>query len=170
MLPARSRVTGSSKVVLSLKDKSFTRGAVKLLPIVYLVLPWAGVYIAGVLSFRHAFGLIIPCGENIGCEYLAFHPSSFWLGIPISFFGFIAYFALGVFSIATIYSNNKYNSQMFLANYLVSFIGVVVSLYLVYQSVIQINVLCIWCLSSAIVMTLILFTNSLLAQAPLVIV
>lgn len=142
MLPAHSHAIGSLYgMLLSLKGASITHSVIKLLPIVYLVLPWIGVYIAAILSFRHTFGLIIPCGENIGCEYLAFHPSSFWLGTPISYFGFVVYFALGVFSIATIYSNNKYKSQMFLTNYLVSFIGVVVSLYLVYQSVIQIGVL-----------------------------
>jgi protein-disulfide isomerase len=71
-----------------------TRSAITRLPLPALVVAFAGLFAAGVLSAGHLLDLPVPCGASRGCVTVAAHPASKVLGVPIAYFGVAAYLAI----------------------------------------------------------------------------
>lgn len=119
-----------------------------------MVLAFAGIFVAGVLSLGHVLNATVPCGVNShGCETVAMHPSSKWFGVPVAFVGLGAYafFAL----LAVLRALRPQESQRFGGFGLAaSGVGTVISLYLSYVALTEIKATCPWCLSSAAIMSL----------------
>src|SRR5438067_12004654 len=55
---------------------------------------FGGLFAAGVLSAGHTLKLPVPCGSSSGCVAVASDPSSRAAGVPIAFFGVVAYTAI----------------------------------------------------------------------------
>src|SRR6266700_42950 len=64
------------------------------LPIAAALVAFGGLFAAGVLSAGHILNLPVPCGSDSGCVAVASDPSSRFAGIPIAFFGVVAYITI----------------------------------------------------------------------------
>jgi len=64
------------------------------LPIAASLVAFGGLLAAGVLSAGHILKLPVPCGSSNGCVAVASDPSSRFTGIPIAFFGVVAYIVI----------------------------------------------------------------------------
>src|SRR5437773_10006605 len=64
------------------------------LPIAASLVAFGGLFAAGVLSAGHILKLPVPCGSSSGCVAVASAPSSRFAGIPIAFFGVVAYITI----------------------------------------------------------------------------
>ena len=106
-----------------------------------------GIGVAGYLTYVHYAGLHPVCGTSHGCETVQTSSYAYLAGIPVALLGLITY-ALIMAAAQT------RTASGFLASYLLTLIGAGFSLYLTYRELFTIHALCSWCVSSAIVFTL----------------
>ena len=93
---------------------------------------------------------------NTGCEVVRDSPYSYVLGIPLPAFGLAMYFVVLVISFLKTTLDKK--EHLRLAKKLIfisSAIGFLSSAYLTYLEAFVIKAYCIWCIASAVVVTLI---------------
>lgn len=129
-----------------------------------LVLAIIGLFIAGVLSYSHLINYVPPCGPSGGCEKVAIHPSSYWFGIPVAYFGFGAYLTMVALAIMRGLKGPLTHKKLAIASFAVTASGVVVSIFLTYYSITVINATCLWCMGSLVTMILSFFFTAALAQ------
>lgn len=127
---------------------------------VCLVLALGGVFVAGVLSLGYLLDVNVPCGGSSGCETVAKHPASKFAGIPVAYFGLLAYLMLAVLAVVRIV--RPAFSPAAVAGFLITIGGALISLGLMYVSVYQIHATCRWCQASAGIMMLSLLAHALL--------
>ena len=106
-----------------------------------------GVGIAGYLTYVHYAGLHPICGISHGCETVQTSSYAFLAGVPVALLGLITYLVI-LITLRT----PGYNAL--LTGYVLTLIGFGFSLYLTYREVFTIHAICSWCVSSAIVFTL----------------
>lgn len=132
---------------------------------VLLVLGFLGIYDAGLLSLEKILHIDLPCGNGGGCAVVANHPSSWWFGIPVAFFGLFGYLALTALAVIRATQDVEEWKPTVTLGYVFAGVGAVISLLLQYQSIFQIHAICLYCMGSAINMILTLIAYALLAQA-----
>lgn len=134
-----------------------------------VIFSFAGIFVAGVLSLGHALGVAVPCGAaSHGCDIVATDSSSFIGGrggTPVAYVGLVGYILIAALAVYRALRGGPLAAKLVMPGYLMAAVGTVVSLYLQYISLTKIHALCIWCLSSAIVMSSLLVIHALLAQA-----
>lgn len=135
-----------------------------LLNRITLVLAFAGLFVAGVLSLSHVLDIIPPCGASGGCETVTNHPSSKWFTIPVAYFGFLAYLALAGLGAARAFQGIERTRRLIGLGFLISAVGTAVSLVLTFYAISVIQATCSWCLASAGLMVLNMIAYALLAQ------
>lgn len=130
-------------------------------------LAWAGCFVAGVLAYSHLTATTPPCGPgNKGCAQVASDPSSEWAGIPVAVFGLAAYLLLAGIALAREKVRGATYGKLVNLGTIVSGAGFAISLMLVYTSVAVIKATCVWCLGSALAMTLLFVAHILLRSKP----
>jgi len=112
----------------------------------------AGFGIASVLTLAHASKMPMPCGASSGCDQVAQDPSSYYMGVPVSVFGMVAYIVLIVAAVMRICGVSLRSSSF--VGLIVSLIGVVASALLTYHSITKSPATCAWCLGSGAMMVL----------------
>lgn len=113
------------------------------------------------LSISHARGAVLPCGAGTGCDELAFHPSSYFHGIPVAYFGLAAYALIATLTSVRCWSTNTtIRHWSFVMTYFAAALGVAVSLRLTAVAVVLVGVVCAWCIASGVVMCLLLWTHA----------
>jgi uncharacterized membrane protein len=118
------------------------------------VLGAAGVGIAGYLTYVHYAGLHPICGISHGCETVQTSSYASLMGIPVALLGLITYVLILV-------SSRRRDENGLLAGYVLTLIGFGFSVYLTYREVFSIHAICSWCVSSAIVFTLLAIVGTL---------
>lgn len=111
-----------------------------------------GVFVAGSLSAAAFLNLSLPCGQGQGCDVVAAHPASKWLGIPVAAFGLAAYLVLGLLAFLLASRGPEDKSKIARSGLLLSGIGTLISGYLTYVAFFQIKATCNWCIASAVIM------------------
>lgn len=106
-----------------------------------------GVGIAGYLTYIHYAGLRPICGVSRGCETVQTSSYASLFGIPVAPLGLITY-------VLILLSLKLPAEHGLLAGYVLTVIGFGFSVYLTYREVFTIHAICSWCVSSAIVFTL----------------
>ena len=119
------------------------------LPIAGSLVGFGGLFAAGVLSAGHILKLPVPCGSSSGCVAVASDPSSRIAGIPIAFFGVVAYIAI-LFLLA--YLDKVRWARVALVA--LTGIGTFLSARLLYYAHFVIHATCYWCLASAVAMAM----------------
>jgi uncharacterized membrane protein len=114
----------------------------------------AGVGIAGYLTYVHYAGLKPICGVSGGCETVQTSTYASLLGIPVALLGLISY-ALVLASL------RMRGERPLLGGYALTLIAFAFSVYLTYREVFTIHAICSWCVSSAIVFTLLAIVGAL---------
>jgi uncharacterized membrane protein len=107
----------------------------------------AGVGIAGYLTYVHYAGLHPICGISHGCETVQTSRYASLVGIPVALLGLITYVLILV-------SLRMRGERALLGGYALTTIAFLFSAYLTYREVFTIHAICSWCVSSAIVFTL----------------
>jgi uncharacterized membrane protein len=106
-----------------------------------------GIGVAGYLTYVHYAGLHPVCGISHGCETVQTSSYAYLAGIPVALLGLITYTLI-------LAAAQTRSANGFLAAYVLTLIGFGFSLYLTYREVFTIHAICSWCVSSAIVFTL----------------
>jgi uncharacterized membrane protein len=116
-----------------------------------LVLTLVGVGVASYLTYIHYAGIKPLCGRNGGgCEIVQTSEYSKLAGVPVALIGLIGYVAI----LASLLVPESENSRLTTVAFAV--VGFGFSVYLTYRELFSIHHLCEWCLSSAIIITMIM--------------
>jgi len=100
------------------------------------------------------------CGPVGDCNTVQQSPYASLFGlIPIGLLGVLGYLVIGVIWLITLYGDRKWRKAALLCLWVLSLLGTLFSIYLTFLEPFIIGASCVWCLTSAVVMTL-LFWNS----------
>jgi uncharacterized membrane protein len=121
----------------------------------------AGIFISLYLTL-YKLGIIGELSCSIGsCETVNTSRWSRFLGLPVAAWGLLFY--LDVFAVALIGTMPRFEDERVLSIVLVaeSAVGVIFSAWLTYLELAVIHAICIWCVTSAVVVTAILVVSIL---------
>jgi uncharacterized membrane protein len=119
----------------------------------------AGIFISLYLTL-YKLGIIGELSCSIGsCETVNMSKWSRFLGLPVAAWGLLFY--LDVFAIAVISTFPRFEDERVLSVVLVAeaVVGVLFSAWLTYLELGVIHAICIWCVTSAVIVTLILLVS-----------
>lgn len=105
----------------------------------------AGVYLSSVLASSHSMALSLPCGTSDGCDVVALSAVSRIFGVPIAYFGLLAYLTL-VAGTAVAIANDQPRYLKWLHH--LALLCAVASTGLTVYSVVVLRATCIWCVLS----------------------
>lgn len=123
------------------------------------VLAWVGAFIAGVLTYGHFAGKGVPCGGSGGCDTVARHPAAYWFGIPVALIGLAGYIVLALLSAARPLGGRAKWRRLVNLSTLGTAFGFIASVYFMYTSFAVIEAKCVWCIASAVTMTVLLIAT-----------
>jgi protein-disulfide isomerase len=119
------------------------------------VLACAGAFVALVIGVAHAGGVELPCGGvQSGCDVIGRPENSRWFNIPIAFFGAAAYCFLALCALARAAVGPAATPKLGTAMWMVLGLGTIISLGLIGYAFNSLHATCLWCLSSAVIMTI----------------
>jgi uncharacterized membrane protein len=121
----------------------------------------AGIFISLYLTL-YKIGVIGELSCSIGsCETVNLSKWSRFLGLPVAAWGL--FFYVDVFAIALIGTLPRFENEPLISLVLTAeaAIGVLFSAWLTYLELAVIHAICIWCVTSAVVVTLIFLTSAL---------
>lgn len=124
-----------------------------------------GVFVAGVLSYEKIAAVSIQCGPSNGCATVSASPLSEWFNIPVAYFGLAAYVAFLVLGILRGSSTGEKWRSITKIGFFGAALGFVGSIYLTYIALGVIRATCIWCLASAVLMTLLFVAHTVMFAA-----
>ncbi len=132
----------------------------KLVAGLIALLAVAGTGVAGYLTYVHWFNKPIACAGFYTCETVA-QSSYAWIGgIPVAFFGLLGYLAILAVALFWLATGNRFEGRPLLLVWGMSLAGVAYSAYLTYVELFVIDAVCIWCASSAVIMTAVFLVSS----------
>ena len=116
-----------------------------------LVLGTIGLGVASYLTYVHYSGAIPLCGKNGGsCLTVQTSTYSKLAGVPVPVLGLIGYISI----LASLLVRQSETTR--LATLAFTVIGFLFSAYLTYRELFSIHAICEWCVSSAVIMTILL--------------
>lgn len=119
-----------------------------------------GLAVSAYLFYTYVREKPIVC-LNTGCEVVRDSPYAYFYGIPLPAFGLLMYVFIFILSFFRTTTDKK--KYLLLASKLIflsSAVGFLTSLYLTYLEAFVIKAYCIWCLTSAFVITLIFILSA----------
>jgi len=126
---------------------------------ILLALAFLGIFDASLLSAEVLYKLNLSCGTEGGCATVASHPSAYWFGVPVAYFGFFAYIGFaGLASIRALFGSSTPKFLTY-AGLAAAIFGAITSIYLQYEALIVIGAFCPYCFGSAVnmIVTMILY-------------
>lgn len=130
------------------------------------LLAWAGVFVAGVLSFSHYFEKSLPCGTGSGCDLVTQSEYSMFLGIPVALIGLLGYVILAALSVLRPLMGKPKWRLLTNISFGVSALGFLSSVYFIFVSLSILHATCSWCITSAIIMSLSFIVTGWLWSCP----
>jgi len=119
-----------------------------------------GIGVASYMAYVEITQSEAVCGPVGDCNMVQQSPYASLFGlIPIGLLGIVGYLAIGVMWLITLYGDRKWRKVALLCLWILSLLGTLFSIYLTFLEPFVIGASCAWCLTSAVVMTLI-FWNS----------
>jgi uncharacterized membrane protein len=126
-----------------------TRALAALLGVLSLV----GIGVAAYLTYVHWLDKPIACAGLGTCAAVAESDYAWIGGIPVAFLGLLGYVALALVAAFWLWAGNRFDIWPLLAIWGMSVAGVAYSAYLTYVELYRIDAVCIWCVTSAGIMT-----------------
>lgn len=132
--------------------------------VIEAALSFAGCGIAGTLWWADRTRRDLPCSADGGCETVASSSWShvnliFWHHVPVALLGLLGYVFLLALAMLRLGSESELaNSRLHRLFWLMTAGGTAYSWYLQWVAHYRIGAYCVWCRSSAIVMTLLFLT------------
>ncbi|HEY3725987.1 MAG TPA: vitamin K epoxide reductase family protein [Solirubrobacteraceae bacterium] len=124
--------------------------------IAILVLSLIGIGIAGYLTYVHYEGLKVLCLSSGGCETVQASSYAKLGGIPVAVLGLLGY--IGILGSLAIRGELGR-----IAGFAIALIGFGFSMYLTYRELFTIKAICQWCVSSAVLMTILFVLTAIRA-------
>ena len=116
------------------------------LMIAILVLSLIGVAVAGYLTYVHYEGLKVLCLSSGGCETVQASRYAKLDGVPVAVLGLAGYIGI----LGSLVLRGEFGR---VAGFAIALIGFGFSMYLTYRELFTIKAICQWCVSSAVIMT-----------------
>ena len=135
-------------------DAEFS-GRSRIIAALVALLSLAGIGVAGYLTYVHWFHKPIVCAGLHSCAEVALSPYAWIAGIPVAFLGLLGYVALLAIALFWLVVRDRFDIWPLLAIWGMSLGGVAYSAYLTYVELYVIHAVCIWCVSSAVIMVLV---------------
>ncbi|OGI81672.1 hypothetical protein A3I25_00740 [Candidatus Nomurabacteria bacterium RIFCSPLOWO2_02_FULL_42_17] len=123
----------------------------KVLSIIFLMLAIVGFVESTYLTAEHFRGEIPPCTIVTGCETVLTSKYSTVAGIPVALFGALYYLFLAI--LAVLFLDKKQTSILRLIAR-VTPLGFLASAFFVYLQVFVIKEICVYCMTSAVISTM----------------
>jgi uncharacterized membrane protein len=118
------------------------------------ILSILGILVATYLLVYKLTGIDKMCLGNGDCATVNYSPYSEIFGIPVALLGIVAYLAIGiVYLLESRMKLLQENGRLF--TFGMSLVGVIFSTYLTYIEIYKIKAICPYCVSSAVIITLI---------------
>lgn len=137
--------------------KATRRGPYNLVPVLVL----AGLVVAGYLSFVEMTNTEAVCGPVGDCNSVQTSPYATLFGfLPVGVLGLVGYVLLGAFWVLDRFGPAQYRDSAALALWAMAAVGVLFSIYLTFLEPFVIGATCAWCITSALVITLILWAST----------
>ena len=116
-----------------------------------IVLATIGLGVASYLTYIHYAGIKPLCGTNGGgCEIVQTSQYSKLAGVPVATIGLIGYFLILGSLLAPENETSRFATIAF------TLVGFGFSLYLTYRELFSIHHICEWCVSSAVIVTILM--------------
>jgi uncharacterized membrane protein len=109
-----------------------------------------GLGVAGYLTYLHYSGAQIPCFKGGGCETVQHSIYSELAGVSVALIGLIGYVAILASLLAPVGEMTRLATMAF------TVIGFGFSAYLTGRELFSVHAICPWCVSSAVIMTLLI--------------
>jgi uncharacterized membrane protein len=116
--------------------------------IVMIAIATVGLGVASYLTYVHYAGSPILCLKGGGCETVQHSVYSKLVGVPVALIGLIGYITI----LASLLAPESESTR--LATMAFTVVGFGFSLYLTGRELFSIHAICPWCVSSAVMMTL----------------
>jgi uncharacterized membrane protein len=124
------------------------------LRIAILVLSLIGIGVAGYLTYVHYAGLKVLCLSSGGCETVQASKYAKLGGVPVAVLGLAGYIGI----LGSLLIRNELGR---IAGFGIAVIGFGFSMYLTYRELFTIKAICQWCVSSAVLMTLLVVLTTI---------
>ncbi|OGY29156.1 MAG: hypothetical protein A3F35_03140 [Candidatus Woykebacteria bacterium RIFCSPHIGHO2_12_FULL_45_10] len=118
----------------------------------------SGLAISFYLLYTYTASSPIVC-LNSGCETVRASPYAYFFGVPLPAFGALMYVGIFVLSFLRTTLSKNQSGKIAKAILSFSFVGVAISAYLTYLEAFKIHAYCLWCVSSAVVISLIFLVS-----------
>jgi uncharacterized membrane protein len=118
------------------------------------VLALAGIGVSGYLAYKQVAGGSLACTRWADCDVVNNSPYATLFGVSLSFIGLAGYLALLGASVAALLAARRTQRRILLLNFLMALGGFAFSVWLTYVEIYIIEALCVWCLASALIITL----------------
>jgi uncharacterized membrane protein len=119
----------------------------RALGITMIVLTVIGLGVASYLTYVHYSGIKPACSLGGSCEKVQTSAYSHLAGVPVALMGLIGYVSILLLLLAPESETTRF------ATVAVATIGFGFSAYLTYRELFSIHAICEWCVSSAVIMT-----------------
>jgi uncharacterized membrane protein len=127
------------------------RMSARTLRITMIAITLIGLGVASYLTYIHYAGIKPLCGRNGGgCEIVQTSEYSKLVGVPVALIGLIGYVAIMASLLAPENENTRFATVAF------TVVGFGFSAYLTYRELFSIHQICEWCVSSAVIITLLM--------------
>jgi len=124
------------------------------------MLTMGGISVSAYLMWGYSVpGASLACGESSGCETVKNSIYANLMGIPLPIAG-LAVFSI-ILALLALQHQRSNDSYTVLAIFGLSFTGTLYSAYLTYLEFFVIYAVCRWCITSAIIMTVLFFLSIL---------
>ena len=120
-------------------------------PIVFSVL---GIVVSGYLSAKRLTGGSLACSRWAQCDTVNNSIYAKIYGVPVSFIGLAGYLVLLALAIAALQTWGSTHRRVLAVSFILALGGVAFSAYLTYIELFVIDAVCNWCVTSAVLITL----------------
>ena len=120
----------------------------RALRIAMIVLTIIGLGVASYLTYVHYSGIKPACSLGGSCEKVQTSAYSHLAGVPVALMGLIGYVTIMILLLAPETETTRF------ATVAVTTVGFGFSAYLTYRELFSIHAVCEWCVSSAVILTL----------------
>lgn len=134
--------------------------AMRRISLITIILMIVGFGVAGYLSYVEVFEASAVCGPVGDCNAVQTSPYAKFMGIPVGVIGLLGYLGMFIAWLLSRTNRSEIREYAALALFGMSFLGTIFSLYLTYLEPFVIRAVCAWCLTSAVVITLVMVFNA----------
>ncbi len=121
-----------------------------------LALVLLGLGVAGYLAYVEITHVEAVCGPIGDCNTVQTSPYAQLFGTPIAVLGILSYLSIGILWLTQKFSKGKVANLAILGLVVLTVFGVLFSIYLTALEIFVIKAVCMWCISSAIITTLLM--------------